>query len=163
VCGTNFARSVHFPKLELILLLQRKEREHGTHTQAEAGSGCNFQSSQQCKHLKASVYVLPGNYLFLSAVCSEWRAVYAGIADQQLRNFGLSGNPKLVTCGARTTLFGAAVASPATARLACEFGVLPTNVRMQVIAGGHADIQILAALRELGIPLSEIVVKAAAL
>jgi hypothetical protein len=112
--------------------------------------------------LKQVFTFLPGNYLFLSAVCSEWRAVYAGIADQQVCTFGLTGSPKLVSCGTRTTLFSAAVASPATARLACEFGVLPTNERMQVIAGGHADIQTLAALRELGMPLSEFVVKAAA-
>jgi hypothetical protein len=77
--------------------------------------------------------------------CTEWRAVYAGIADQQLRTFRFYDSTKLVTCGTKTTLFSAVVASPATARLACESNSqICTDVRMQVIAGGHADTQTLA-------------------
>eukprot|EP00953_Heterococcus_sp_UTEX-ZZ885_P039886 20415-Heterococcus_DN1.PRE.4 len=107
---------------------------------------------------------LPGHHLFLSAVCREWKAAHAGMADQRVHAFPLYDNINLVTCGTRTTLFSAAVASPATARLAYESGVqVGTDKRVQVIAGGHADIQTLAALKELGMPLSESVVEAAAL
>jgi hypothetical protein len=107
---------------------------------------------------------LPGHHLFLSAVCREWRAVYASMADQQMRTFRLYGNTKHVACGARTTLYSAAVASPATARLACECGVqFFSNMHMQVIAGGYADTQTMAALRELGMPLSESVILAVGL
>jgi hypothetical protein len=106
---------------------------------------------------------VPGCWLFIGAVCRGWRAVYAGIADQQLRTFRLYDSTKLVTCGIKTTLFSAIVASPATARLAYECGLqIYTDVRMQVIAGGLADTQTFAALRELGMPLSESVILAAA-
>jgi hypothetical protein len=114
--------------------------------------------------LKQVFTFLPGNWLFLGAVCSEWRAVYAELADQQVHTFRLYGNSKRVTCGTKTTLFSAAVASPATARLACESGVqICINANVQVIAGGYADTQTLAALRELGMPLSESLVLAVAL
>jgi hypothetical protein len=114
--------------------------------------------------LKQIFEFLPGHHLFLSGVCREWRAVYAGTADQRVRNFSLYDNIKLVTCGTRTTLFSAAVASPTTARLACECGVqISTSENMQVIAGRYADIHTLATLRELGMPLSESVIQAVAL
>jgi formyltetrahydrofolate synthetase len=68
---------------------------------------------------------LPGNWLFLGAVCSEWRVVYVGVADQQLRSIkrNIRGEQKLVTCSARTTLFSAAVASSITAVLAASCGL----------------------------------------
>jgi hypothetical protein len=53
---------------------------------------------------------LPGNYLYLGAVCSEWRAAYARTADQQVLSVGLDDSTKLVTCGTKTTLFSAVVA-----------------------------------------------------
>jgi hypothetical protein len=110
---------------------------------------------------------LPGQYLFIGAVCKEWEAVYAGIADQQVCNiccFCLDEVFKLETCGARTTLYSAAVASPATARLACISGLaVREGSNLQVIAGRYADTETLAALRELGMPLSDNVVRAAAM
>jgi hypothetical protein len=99
--------------------------------------------------LKQVLSCLPGHHLFLSAVCREWRAVYAGMANQEVCAFRLYDSTELVTCGAKTTLFSAAVASPATVRLAWDSGVqIPTNVKMQLIAGKHADVQTLAALQE---------------
>jgi hypothetical protein len=105
---------------------------------------------------------LPGNWLFLDAVCKEWQAVYTGLADQQIYKVSLRGNDKLVSCGAKTTLYSAAVASPATARLACEHGVNAENSHVQLSAGFHADLRTLLTLRELGMPFSHIVVSAAA-
>jgi hypothetical protein len=104
---------------------------------------------------------LPGYWLFLGAVCSEWRAVYAGVADQQLRSVMIRCDQKLLTCSAKTTLFSAAVASPTTAALAVRCG-MPVNDNLQRIAGWYADIESSDVLRELGMPLSELAVKAAA-
>eukprot|EP00953_Heterococcus_sp_UTEX-ZZ885_P016379 9209-Heterococcus_DN1.PRE.4 len=112
--------------------------------------------------LKQVFTFLPGHHLFLGGVCREWRAVYAGMADQEVRAFRLYDCTELVTYGYKTTLFSAAVASSATARLACECGLEITEIDVQLIAGKHADVQTLAALRELGMPLSENLVKAAA-
>jgi hypothetical protein len=73
----------------------------------------------------------------------------------------LDHNPRLVTCGTRTTLYSAAVASPARVRLACECG-LAMNYWLHVMAGLLASAQTLAALLELGMPLTGSVVEAAA-
>jgi hypothetical protein len=103
---------------------------------------------------------LPGHWLFLGAVCAEWNAVYASIGDQTISRFSLRGNDKLVSCGAKTTLYSAAVASPATARLACELGLNTNteNTRFQLSAGFYADVGTLTTLRELGMPHSHIVI-----
>jgi hypothetical protein len=51
---------------------------------------------------------LPGHHLFISAVCKDWKAVYASMADQQVRSFTLyDDDPEFVTCGARSTLYSA--------------------------------------------------------
>jgi hypothetical protein len=83
--------------------------------------------------------------------------------DQQLCSMYIDENPNQVICGAKTTLYSAVVASPTTARLACSCGLdIHHNYKLQVSAGLHADIQTLAALRELGMPLNGIVVEAVA-
>jgi hypothetical protein len=105
---------------------------------------------------------LPGHWLFLGAVCREWQAVYAGIAEQSMHSLRLDRNPRLVTCDTRTTIYSAAVASPARVRLACECG-LPMNYWLHVMASLCADVQTLATLRQLGMPLSDCVVTGAAL
>jgi hypothetical protein len=105
---------------------------------------------------------LPGNWLYLGAVCSEWKAVYAGMPDRQVRSIPLYGNNKTVACGTKATLFSAVIASPATALLASSCGLaISTNDKLQLIAGLHADIETLSFLRELGMPLSETVNAAA--
>jgi hypothetical protein len=108
---------------------------------------------------------LPGSWLLLGAVCGEWKDSYAGIENQRVSSFDEDGRKKLVICGLKTTLYSAAVASPATARLACECGLQICSERksLQLMAGLHADLEMLAVLRELGMPLSDTVVNAVAL
>jgi hypothetical protein len=102
--------------------------------------------------------------LFLGSVCSEWRDVYPEVEDQQVCSFDFYLKAGLVPCGSKTTPLSVVVASPATARLACEYGVqICTQRSVQVNAGLYADIETLTVLRVLGMPLSEIVVKAVAL
>jgi hypothetical protein len=81
-----------------------------------------------------------------------------------VRSFTFNDNNKFVACCSRSTLCSAAVASPTTARQACECGLqIRTESSVQRIAGLHADIETLATLHELGMPLSYILVNAAAL
>jgi hypothetical protein len=86
--------------------------------------------------------------------------------DQQMRNLlaGIFDNKKVVVA-AKTTLCSAAVASPATARLACEAGLQTCILkeRVQLVAGLHANLKTLSALRELGMPFSGSVVKGVSL
>jgi hypothetical protein len=104
---------------------------------------------------------LPGNRLFLGAVCKEWEAVYAGI---EAKAQALYRNNKMAVCGPKTTLYSAAVASPATARLAHSSGLaISDSKQLQLTAGLLADIQAIGALRELSMPLSERLVEGAAL
>jgi hypothetical protein len=107
---------------------------------------------------------LPGNWLFLGAVCQEWSSVYAGLAEQQVHSLSLTRNSKVVAYGPKTTLYSAAVASFARARLACDCGLASsTSDSLQLIAGLHADMQTLSALRGLGMPRSKTVLHAVAL
>jgi hypothetical protein len=111
---------------------------------------------------------LPGCWLFLGAVCREWRSVYAGLADQQKLCIDVQGHPaRWLRYGAKTTLFSAVVASPATVRLAATGSAGPIGVcandNLQQAAGLYADIDTLSSLRELGMPLGDILVRAAAL
>jgi hypothetical protein len=73
--------------------------------------------------LKQGFTFLPGHYLFLGAVCREWEIVYASMAEQQLRSCDLVYIKKIVTCEIKESLFSAAVASPATARLVYDCGL----------------------------------------
>jgi hypothetical protein len=107
---------------------------------------------------------LPGNWLFLGAVCREWEAVYAGMAAQRLCSFRLNESNTFVICDSKTTFCSATVATPATIRLAVSCGlVISTNEQLQLIAGLHADIEILIVLRELGMLLHDTLFYAIAL
>jgi hypothetical protein len=69
---------------------------------------------------------VPGHWLFLGAVCREWEAIYACVADQQVLKLSLYGSfasHPLITYGSKTTLYSAAVASPAATRLARRCGL----------------------------------------
>eukprot|EP00953_Heterococcus_sp_UTEX-ZZ885_P027067 14566-Heterococcus_DN1.PRE.2 len=108
--------------------------------------------------------LLPGNWLFRGAVCSEWRDAYALIADRQALSVCSDGSTKLVTYDNKATLYSAAVASPARMQLARDAGLTTSeNDQLQVIAGLHADMETLTALRELGMPFSPTVIEAVAL
>jgi hypothetical protein len=108
---------------------------------------------------------LPGHWLYLGAVCSEWKAAYACIhCVQVVSSSGRNVWKKLVTCQPNTTLCSAAFVSPATAGLACACGLqICINESMQMVAGLHADVETLTALLELGMPLTDAVVNAVAL
>jgi hypothetical protein len=106
---------------------------------------------------------LPGHWLFLGAVCREWQDSYADMGEQHISSFNSLVYNKPVPCGTKTTLYSAAVASPATARLASSCGLAVDKKTLQIAAGLLGDMQTLAALRELGMPLSDTVVRAAAL
>jgi hypothetical protein len=103
---------------------------------------------------------LPGNWLLLGAVCREWKALYAGIGAKKVRCIN---GARLVKCAANTTFYSAAVAAPATASLARSCGLeISENNKLQRIAGMLADMETLAALRELGMPLNKRLVDAVA-
>jgi hypothetical protein len=107
---------------------------------------------------------LPGCWLLLGAVCKEWNAVYAHMDDQQVHSFDLYTKSIPVNCDCMTTLYTAVVASSATVLLACDCGLaIAENDDLQMAAGLHADKQTLIVLRELSMPLSDVVVKCVAL
>eukprot|EP00953_Heterococcus_sp_UTEX-ZZ885_P020599 11517-Heterococcus_DN1.PRE.1 len=112
---------------------------------------------------------LPGHWLFLGTVCKEWEALYADMAEQQLYSCNLLLHKKTVTCGIRTTLYSAAVASPATVRLAFYCGLdiftqaYDDNESLQVVAGLHADAETLDVLHDRGMEFSDMLLKAVAL
>jgi hypothetical protein len=106
---------------------------------------------------------LPGCWLFLGAVCREWKLLYADMGDYQVWSCSLYSKNKLLVCGSASTLFSAILTSPATARLACESGLLVhSSARLQQMAGLLADMEMLLALRELSMPFSDDVVRAVA-
>jgi hypothetical protein len=120
-----------------------------------------------CLLQEVFTFLPAGNWLFLGAVCSDWKAVYAGRADQEVQCLTYDSNFRrfFKTCGPTTTFYSAAVASPATAGLAacCGLAISEQNYNLHVAAGLTADIQTLAALFELGMPLNRTVVCAVAL
>jgi hypothetical protein len=103
---------------------------------------------------------LPGSWLFLAAVCREWKALYAGIGVKKVRCIN---GARLAKCAANTTLYSAAVAAPAIASLARSCGLeISENNKLQHIAGMLADVETLATLRELDMPLNKRLVDAVA-
>jgi hypothetical protein len=107
---------------------------------------------------------LPGHYLFIGAVCREWRAVYAGMKGQQLNSISLFFHKERMICHSKTTFHSAAVASPTTITLAIDSGlVIHDNSRLQLAAGLFADMEVMTVLQELGVQFSSTAVKAAAL
>jgi hypothetical protein len=106
---------------------------------------------------------LPGCWL-IGAVCKEWNVVYTCMDDQEVCRFSLYIKSFPAYCDSMTTLYSAAVASPATVRLACDCGLaIAMNDKLQFIAGLRADEQTLTVLQQLGMPLSGTVVRACAL
>jgi hypothetical protein len=95
---------------------------------------------------------LPGSWLFLGAVCRDSAAVYATLKDQKVPHLNIEGDRSWRSYGPKATLYGNAVASPATAHLAFEAGLDLQRERSQFIAGLCADITTLVTLRELGMP-----------
>jgi hypothetical protein len=160
---TFVAGSLHFR--ELALLISVNERASmPRRLQAHAVAYAN--PLKDAGILQHVFTFLPGHWIFLGAVCREWEAVYAGIGDCKVQCINVNGYSfHWQTCSPHTTLYSAAVASPATAELAydCDLDFYDEDEHLQVMAGLHADVETLAVLRELGMPLTDTVVKAAAL
>jgi hypothetical protein len=101
---------------------------------------------------------LPGNHLFVGAVCKDWKAVYANIQQHQICSISLERKKhfKLAPCGSKTLLYSAVVATPVAARWAHSCGLaVCSNTKLQVIAGFCADVQTLAHFHELGMSLDD--------
>jgi hypothetical protein len=108
---------------------------------------------------------LPGNYLFIGAVCREWQVVYAGMADPNVCCFDIEGYLRpWKACNSTTTMYSAVVASPATVRLAhqCGLNFKDGSGNLQLSAGVQADLCTLAELCKLGMPFGAVLVKATA-
>eukprot|EP00953_Heterococcus_sp_UTEX-ZZ885_P009356 5520-Heterococcus_DN1.PRE.6 len=159
LCCSN----LHFCKLALLffcLLSHKTESMVSTRRQKQALAAASnpLRDAGVLKHIFT---FLPGHWLFLGAVCEEWRALYSSIGAQQVYSIRLYESSRRMTCESRSTSYSAAVASAETVRLACECG-LAVHDRLQKAAGLYADIYTLTILRERGMPLNRSVVYAAA-
>jgi hypothetical protein len=108
---------------------------------------------------------LPGCWLFIGAVCKEWGIVYATMGQHRVQCVSVNrASCHWQTYRAKTTLCSAAMAAPKTIRMAFECGLSlqADDEDLQLIAGLHASVETLKAVQEMGMQLSDIVVKAAA-
>jgi hypothetical protein len=158
--------SLHFCKLALMFcffIALSSRSQHRPLKQVQAATSSMLSDAAMMQQVFS--FLPPGNWLIqLVLLCREWQAVYAHQAEQQVYSFSIDYAPKLVACCSRTTLYSAAVASPAMARLAHSCGLaICKNDKLEAIAGRYADLDTLAALRELGMPLDATVSHAAAL
>jgi hypothetical protein len=103
----------------LILFVDRRkgqrERESIASTLVQQAVGAATSPLAEADTLRQVFSYLPGNWLYLGAVCSEWRAVYACMNEQQVYSLNTYGKKKVLIYGSKTTLYSAAVTSPATA------------------------------------------------
>jgi hypothetical protein len=158
----NFAVGLHFRKLALIVAASLELLKPTMSTRDHAPASNPLSDAAMIQQVFS--FLPPGNWLFLGAVCREWRAVYAVQPDKQIYSFSIDYKSKLVTCCSESTLYSAAVASPARVRLAHSCGLaIRHNHKLQAIAGQYADLETLAALHELGMPLDGTVSHAAVL
>eukprot|EP00953_Heterococcus_sp_UTEX-ZZ885_P003691 2507-Heterococcus_DN1.PRE.4 len=162
---TNLLVSLHFCKLALMFCFEHALSSRSQHRPLkEVQAATSNMLSDAAMMQQVFSFLPPGNWLILGAVCREWQAVYADQAEQQVYSFSIYSDFKLVACCSRTTLYSAAVASPAMAGLAHSCGLaICKNNKLQAIAGRYADLDTLATLRELGMPLDDAVSHAAAL
>eukprot|EP00953_Heterococcus_sp_UTEX-ZZ885_P002832 2051-Heterococcus_DN1.PRE.2 len=109
---------------------------------------------------------LPGNYLFIGAVCREWQAVYTSMRDQKVRCVDIEGYERpWKTCSSTTTVYSAVIASPAAVRLACRSGLdlKDESGNLQLCTGLQADLCTVAELCKQGMTLTAVLVNATAL
>jgi hypothetical protein len=106
---------------------------------------------------------VPGEWLFLSTVCSWWRERYAKLsAITVAKTTDRAAYKSIVVCVPQTTLCSSAFASPSRLRLAHQHGLELTAVGDQFAAGRHADIDTLLAAHELGMAYGRSVLLGAA-
>eukprot|EP00953_Heterococcus_sp_UTEX-ZZ885_P041015 20945-Heterococcus_DN1.PRE.4 len=87
---------------------------------------------------------LPGNWLYLGAVCKEWRDVYAGREGSEVRSFHFFNSRDInVACGPKMTLYSVAVASPLTVRMAHSCGLAMDDnyhLELRAVTGGSVEV-----------------------
>eukprot|EP00953_Heterococcus_sp_UTEX-ZZ885_P018305 10224-Heterococcus_DN1.PRE.2 len=103
-------------------------------------------------------YVGPGHYIFLAAVCSEWKELYENLAAVNVFAFTASGERLRQKCEPRTTLGSAVFQSSRRVRMAHQHGLrFDASPPMHHVAGKVADRHVLATAHELGMPYSRAV------
>ena len=116
-------------------------------------------------------YVGPGEYFFVSAVCSQWREAYSSVKSTQiymdriherLVDMPLDFRETVRCCvTAKNTLYSAIFASSSRVTLARDIGLDLSLSKCQYIAGKVADIATLQCADSLGMPLSNSVLRGA--
>jgi hypothetical protein len=97
-------------------------------------------------------FVGPGEWWFVSPVCSLWRDVYAQLQPAQMFKVALDLEDRVFTCIPQITLYSAIFGSASRVQLAHEAGVNCTTEVYQYAAGKSRDCAALAATHELGMP-----------
>jgi hypothetical protein len=106
-------------------------------------------------------WVGPGNYLFLSTICSRWHHVQLNLPDFRINNLiGHQFGAPQIHCTWQSTFYSAAFATRAFLTTAHEAG-LPLqrftedgqDDRLQFIAGRTADLDTLQLAHALGLEL----------
>jgi hypothetical protein len=109
---------------------------------------------------------VPGQWLFLAAVCTAWRDMYSQMAAMQMQKRFLSNMGEIktadVNCAPDTTLYSSVFGSPSRVNYAHAIGVNCSTLRYQFAAGRHATVASLITAREVGMGYSLAVVKGVA-
>jgi hypothetical protein len=96
-------------------------------------------------------YVGPGHWWFVSTVCSLWRDLYRELRSVQVVGYDDGLSKISITCTPQMTLYSAVFASISRASLAEQESTHISGHRGETAAGKYADVNTLAAARELGI------------
>jgi hypothetical protein len=107
-------------------------------------------------------YVGPGQHLFLSAVCSLWRAVYPTVPSRHLTGHTANLREYSITCCAQMTLYSSVFASPARVQVAHCSGLNLNKPQCQYAAGKYASAATLLAACALGAQVTIATLKGAA-
>jgi hypothetical protein len=97
-------------------------------------------------------FVGPGEWWFVSPVCSLWRDVYAQLPPVQMCKVALDLADRDFTCVSQMTLYSAAFGSASRVQLAHKAGLNCITEAYQYAAGKSRDCATLSAAHELGMP-----------
>jgi hypothetical protein len=121
-----------------------------TQTKAVTASSSNpLRNSGILNHILS--FAGPGHWLFLGAVSSFWRDVYATLASIQVVGCDANRHERNITCLPQMTLYSSMLSSPARVRHAvnCGFEWMMSQ-QFMFAAGRYADISTLMAANALG-------------